>query len=163
MTSWCTASVIRQQKQRLIVTANLQALLSRAQARNLKLNPTKIQFKLTQLKYMGHHVSEEGVAPDPTEVEAILQFPQPTSKSALQRFLGMTNYLNAFCPNLSSVIHPLLQLTRKDTDFQWSSVHTSAFEAAPRRFELPSLHILHVRCQFCVIPAVERNLQFLPV
>ena len=48
---------------------NLQALLSRAQARNLKLNPTKIQFKLTQLKFMGHHVSEEGVAPDPAKVE----------------------------------------------------------------------------------------------
>ena len=32
-----------------------------------------------------------------------------------------------------------------------------------RRFRLPSLHILHVRCQFCVIRAVRRNLQFLPV
>ena len=34
---------------------------------------------------------------------------------------------------------------------------------ASRRFGLPSLHILHVRCQFCVIRAVRRNLQFLPV
>ena len=33
----------------------------------------------------------------------------------------------------------------------------------PRRFRLPSLHILHVRCQFCVIGAVRRNLQFFPV
>ena len=32
-----------------------------------------------------------------------------------------------------------------------------------RRFELPSLPILHVRCQFCVIHAVGRKLQFLPV
>ena len=31
------------------------------------------------------------------------------------------------------------------------------------RFELPSLHILHVRCQFCVIRTVRKNLQFLPV
>ena len=80
---------------------------------------------------MGHHVSEDGVSPDPSaKVDAILQFPQPTNKPALQRFLGMANYLNAFCPNLSSVIHPLFQLTRKDADFQWFSVHTSAFEAA---------------------------------
>ena len=28
---------------------------------------------------------------------------------------------------------------------------------------LPSLHILHVRCQFCVTRAVGRNLQFLPL
>ena len=43
---------------------NLRALPSRAQARILKLNPTKIQFKRTQLKFMGHYVSEEGVALD---------------------------------------------------------------------------------------------------
>ena len=38
-----------------------------------------------------------------------------------------------------------------------------AWWEAPRRFELPSQHILHVRCQFCAIRAVRRNLQFLPV
>ena len=32
-----------------------------------------------------------------------------------------------------------------------------------RRFRLPSLHILHMRCQFCVVRAVRMNLQFLPV
>ena len=32
-----------------------------------------------------------------------------------------------------------------------------------RRFSLPSLHILHVRCKFCVIRAVGRNPQFLHV
>ena len=32
-----------------------------------------------------------------------------------------------------------------------------------RRFSLPSLHILHVRCKFCVIRAVGRNPQILHV
>ena len=32
-----------------------------------------------------------------------------------------------------------------------------------RRFSLPSLHILHVRCKFCVIRAVGRSPQFLHV
>ena len=32
-----------------------------------------------------------------------------------------------------------------------------------RRFRLPSLHILHMRCQFCVIRDIRRNLLFLPV
>ena len=31
------------------------------------------------------------------------------------------------------------------------------------RFELPSPHILHVRCQFCLVRTVGRNLQFLQV
>ena len=33
----------------------------------------------------------------------------------------------------------------------------------PRRFSLPFLHILHVRCKFCVIRAVGRNPQILHV
>ena len=50
---------------------------------------------------------------------------------------------------------PYLSLLRKNS---WSRAKNK-----PRRFSLPSLHILHVRCQFCVIHAVRRNLQFLPV
>ena len=79
---------------------------------------------------MGHHITENGILPDATKVEAILQFPQPESRVALQRFIGMANYLNAFCPNLSTVIHPLLVLSRPDSSFQWTSEHTTAFHAA---------------------------------
>ena len=41
--------------------------------------------------------------------------------------------------------------------------HLSISPTLSCRFELSSLHILHVRCQFCVIRAVGRNLQFFPV
>ena len=40
---------------------------------------------------------------------------------------------------------------------------SSELETKARRFRLPSLHILHVRCKFCVIRAVGRNLQILHV
>ena len=41
--------------------------------------------------------------------------------------------------------------------------HKEIQEATSRRFSLPSLHILYVRCKFCVIRAVGRNPQFLHV
>ena len=78
---------------------------------------------------MGHHITENGVLPDPAKVEAILEFPQPESKTALQRFMGMVNYLNTFCSNLSAVAHPLFVLSRPDTLYQWTPEHTSAFMA----------------------------------
>ena len=45
----------------------------------------------------------------------------------------------------------------------WPPLWLEQIYAPSRRFRLPSLHILHVRCQFCVIRAVRRNRQFLPV
>ena len=81
-----------------------------------------------------------------------------------------------------SPLHALplfLQVTEQTTDMSsgllttdsgWCAIPPAA--ASPQcdvddrhalRFELPSLHILHVRCQFCVIHAVGRNLQFLHV
>ena len=76
------------------------------------------------------NVFTEGVCADPAKVEAIVKMPQPKDKKALQRFLGMVNYLNAFCPALSSTIHSLHNLTRKDVPFMWAPVHTAAFEKA---------------------------------
>ena len=71
---------------------HLLALLQCAEESRLKLNPNKIQFRLRELTFMGHHITENGILPDATKVEAILQFPQPESRVALQRFIGMANY-----------------------------------------------------------------------
>ena len=37
-------------------------------------------FKVPELKYVGHVISEEGLKPDPKKVEAIIMMPQPEDK-----------------------------------------------------------------------------------
>ena len=49
--------------------------------------------------------------------------PAPADKAALQRFLGMCQYLAKFCQNLSQTVLPLRDFTRDDTEFLWSEVH----------------------------------------
>ena len=91
---------------------NLIAFMRRAEERKLKLNPEKIQFKLTKIAFMGFRISEAGVEPDPTWIKAIVEMPRPVNKHGVQRFIGMVNFLNAFYPSLASVIKPLHNLTR---------------------------------------------------
>ena len=108
----------------------LLALLDRARARNLKLNPEKIQFKLKQIAFMGFCITEEGVCTDPSRIQAITQMPVPTSKLAIQRFIRMVNYLNTFCPALTETISLLHSLTRQDQPFVWADIHQRSFAKA---------------------------------
>ena len=58
---------------------HLLSLLDHAKERNLKFNPTKIQFKLPRIAFMGHVFTEEGVCADPAKVEAIVKRPSNDS------------------------------------------------------------------------------------
>ncbi len=108
-----------------------RALMSRCRARGLKLNPSKIKFKLTSVGFMGHVLTPEGLAPDPEKIRAILEMQKPTDAAAVQRLLGMATYLSKFLPRLSSVVEPLRRLTDKSTkdSFVWDTQHESAFMA----------------------------------
>ncbi|XP_044182111.1 uncharacterized protein K02A2.6-like [Acropora millepora] len=106
------------------------ALMERCHKLNIKLNATKLQFKLKELKFMGTIISDQGMKPDPDKVAAITQMQPPENKAALLRFIGMVNYLSPFCANLSSVIQPLRMLTQDSVPFIWSKVQDGAFNKA---------------------------------
>ena len=53
--------------------------------------------------------------------------PIPENRQAVQRFIGMVNFLSVFCPSLSDTIHPLQQLLKTDMRFTWSEIHEQAF------------------------------------
>ncbi|CAB4002062.1 Hypothetical predicted protein [Paramuricea clavata] len=109
---------------------NLIALLNRCSERDLRLSAKKIQFKATSVSFMGHILTDKGVAPDPSKVIAILEMPKPVDRNGVQRFLGMCQYLSKFCPKLSKIVSPLRDLARINVEFIWTDVHESAFNSA---------------------------------
>ena len=70
--------------------------------------------------------SSEGVSPDPEKVSAVQQMQIPQNVSKLRSFLGM-NYCGRFIPDYATVSEPLLRLTKKDEEWQWSAEQDSAF------------------------------------
>ena len=61
--------------------ANLIALLQHARERNLKLNPKKFKFKLMQVFFMGHQVTENGIIIDDSKIIAIRNMLVPKDKN----------------------------------------------------------------------------------
>ena len=106
---------------------NLYHFLQRMQQVKLKLNPAKWRFKTQKVIFMGFLLSPKGVSPAPSMVEAISRMPTPADPHAVQRYLGMLNFLARFCPKLSDVVTPLRELTHKDVPFQWTDSHYKAF------------------------------------
>ena len=68
---------------------NLKVFLSRARERGLKLNPTKIKLRCSSVPFIGHILTDKGVAADPEKTAAIIKIPTPKNVKSLQEFLGM--------------------------------------------------------------------------
>ena len=103
-------------------------VMERAREKNVKFNKDKIQFKVTNVKYLGNILTPEGIKPDPQKVKAISDMPTPHDKAGLQRLLGMVKYLAQYIPNESELTAPLRTLLKKDTQWQWLHEHDKAME-----------------------------------
>ena len=102
-------------------------LLKRARSCNLKFNRSKLKYKLSEVAYVGHIFSSEGLKVDPMKVKAISEMVPPKDIKGVQRLLGTVQYLSKFLPNLSDVSEPLRRLCDKDAAFDWQPVHEHAF------------------------------------
>ena len=65
----------------------------------MKLNFDKFQFCVSEVKYLGTIITQEGMKPDPAKVRAIKEMSTPNDKAAVRRLLGMINYVP--CPTYS--------------------------------------------------------------
>ncbi|XP_041472606.1 uncharacterized protein K02A2.6-like [Lytechinus variegatus] len=69
--------------------ARLHWLLKRCQAVGIVLNKEKCQFRLKEISFLGHIVSNSGLKPDPLKIEAILNMTDPSCKDDIHRLRGM--------------------------------------------------------------------------
>ncbi|KAJ9512185.1 hypothetical protein QJQ45_012664 [Haematococcus lacustris] len=81
---------------------------------------SKCEFLKTALKFLGHIVSDQGIAVDPDKVKSITSWPVPRSLTAMQQFLGAANFVRKFVHNFSALAAPLTDLTGKvGIEFNW--------------------------------------------
>ncbi|CAB4029427.1 Retrovirus-related Pol poly, partial [Paramuricea clavata] len=96
--------------------SRLHEVFERCRERNLKLNPKKCEFGLTQIPVLGHVVSAKGIQPDPVKTKAIQETPPPANVAELRSFLRVCGYVSKFIPNYAELVEPLRRLTRQGTN-----------------------------------------------
>ncbi|KFM62105.1 Retrovirus-related Pol polyprotein from transposon 17.6, partial [Stegodyphus mimosarum] len=106
----------------------LTEVINRAKKLNIKFNKQKLQYRVSEVKYLGHLFNASGMRPDPDRIKAITELQEPQNKHELQRVLGMCNYLRKFVPHFSEKTAILRELLKNKVGWQWLQLHSKAFK-----------------------------------
>ncbi len=90
----------------------LLKVLDRLEESGLKVSLDKCQFCQPRVKYVGHIISEKGIATVPAKIEAVTHWKQPTDLKSLRSFLGFCGYYRRFIANYTAIVRPLTELTK---------------------------------------------------
>ena len=74
----------------------IEAVFQRLHEHNLKLKASKCEFFMSEVTYLGHVVSEEGIKTDPDKIKALKSWPTPKSIKYVRKFLGFAGYYRRF-------------------------------------------------------------------
>ena len=98
-------------------------------------------------------MSSNGISTDPDKMSQVKDWPTPTNRKGLQRFLGFTGYYRRYVKGYSSIVAPLYRLTsgdpkrkrkgKKSLDplppFIWTDVCQNAVVVLKHHFTSPSI------------------------
>lgn len=105
---------------------HVKLVLQLLEQHKLYVNQKKCEFGQTQVAYLGHLISKEGVAVDFSKVQSMLDWPIPQSVKELRGFLGLTGYYRKFIQGYARIASPLTDQLKKDK-YMWTDSATTAF------------------------------------
>lgn len=106
----------------------LKIVFDRLNKHKLKLKPSKCKFLLKSVTYLGYHVSNGIVQPDPSNLNVVKNFAIPSTKKNVRQFLGLTGFYRRFIQNYAEKSLPLTNLLKNESKFVWSAEAQSAFD-----------------------------------
>lgn len=113
----------------------VEEVIKRLDEFNLANTLTKCEFAAEQIEFLGHHISHKGIQPRREKVDEILNFPRPTSKMELKRFIGTVNFYRKFLKDEVCYLSPLgvaasTQKKRDLSPIKWTEELIQCFEKA---------------------------------
>ena len=104
---------------------HLRLVLEKLREHQLYAKFSKCEFWLKEVGFLGHVISGEGMAVDPTKLQLVTEWLAPTSVGEIRSFLGLVGYYRRFIENFSKIANPMTTLLKKNTKFHWKQVSRS--------------------------------------
>jgi hypothetical protein len=125
---------------------HLRIVLGRLRAHQLYAKLSKCEFWSEKIAFLGHILTAEGIEVDPSKVEAVSKWKQPSNVSEVRSFLGMAEYYCRFIKGFSSIARPMTELLKKDNKFVWTPKCEESFQIIKEKLTttpiltLPDIH-----------------------
>ncbi|CCO37377.1 Retrotransposable element Tf2 155 kDa protein type 2 [Rhizoctonia solani AG-1 IB] len=105
---------------------HVKEVLQHLQEMQLFCKGSKCEFHQTTVEYLGIIVSDKGFSLDKLKIQAVQEWPMPTTVKQVQLFLGFANFVQHFVANFSQIARPLHNLV-KEVKWQWTDKEENAF------------------------------------
>ncbi|WVZ84552.1 hypothetical protein U9M48_031577 [Paspalum notatum var. saurae] len=106
---------------------HLRTVLTRLREHQLYAKFSKCAFWLREVSFLGHILSEKGVAVNPSKVEDVLNWKQPKTVTEIRSFLSLAGYYRRFIKDFSKTAKPMTFLTKKNAKYLWDPKCEEAF------------------------------------
>ncbi|MCO5557030.1 hypothetical protein L7F22_010585 [Adiantum nelumboides] len=122
---------------------HLKKVFDLLRVHNLYAKENKCDFIKTEIQYLGHVLSPQGVQMDISKVNAIVHWPHPTNLEELQTFLGLAGFYNKYICDYAKIALPMIdQLKGKGKTFTWGEEQQRSFDKL--KVDLASTPILAI-------------------
>jgi len=108
---------------------HLQQVLNLLRHHKLFGKLSKCDFGKSTIHFLGHVISDKGVATEPNKIKAIKDWSAPRNLHELRSFLGLASYYRKFVKGFSKLASPLTDLLSKDKPYLWEEGQGQAFES----------------------------------
>ena len=92
---------------------HLETIFSRLREAGMKMKQSKCDFFKSEIHYLEHLISPEGISPLPNKLDCIQHMPALKNVKEIKQFLGLTGYYRKFVPRFADISRPLTTLTKK--------------------------------------------------
>ncbi|XP_036334786.1 uncharacterized protein K02A2.6-like [Rhagoletis pomonella] len=113
-------------------------IFERFKLRNITVNFNKCKFFQKSCTYLGYHIDKNGISPDKSKINKILELPPPKDVSELRTFLGAINYYDILSRLIRNTTRPnedtIIACCQLEREVKQSAVE--ALENLPVTFQM---------------------------
>ncbi len=121
-------------------------------------SPKKTQICRPSVLILGQQCSAEGRHPEDGRVMKILNWPVLKTSTEVRGFLGLCGTVRIWIKDYSKLARPLIDLVRKNFEFDWGDAQKEAFDVLKNRVSsAPALRAIDYKSQLPVYLSVDTS------
>ncbi len=102
----------------------------------------KCSFGLPEVDFVGFLIRGDGIHTDPKKIQAVKDWPTPTTTYEARSFTAMANFYRRFVPDFSKIASPLHRLSEANREFSWNKAEEDSFQQLKKQLiEAPILRL----------------------